>query len=82
MHLVPTPVQPDLLRAAEDIREGVTTGEIIGLGVIVQLRGGRFFVDVFGRMLREPHSARGWVLSLDDCLREIAQRKKDTNTTR
>lgn len=82
MQLVSTPIQPDLAQAAADLAEGIQSGEVIGLGVIVQLRGGRFFVDVFGRMVREPHSARGWLLSLDDCLREIGERKKNTDTTR
>ncbi len=81
MQLIHTPIQPDLEHAVQDIAEGVAGGAIIGLGVVVQLRGGKFFVDVFGRMVKEPHNARGWVASLDDCLREIGHGRKDAATT-
>ena len=82
MQLVPTLVPPDLLAAANDIVTGVESGNIIGLGVVVQLRGGMFFVDVLGRMTRDPHSARGWVQSLDDCLRVIGDERRGRKTTR
>jgi hypothetical protein len=82
LHLIPTPIPSDLRQAASDLKDGVEVGEITGLGVVVTLRGGRFFVDCFGRLAREPHHGRGLVLSLDDCLREIAARKHGTSTTR
>lgn len=83
MHqLVPTPIPEDMLTACNDLLEGVVSGEITGLGVVVVLRRRRFFVDCFGEMVRDPHGARGWVASLDDCLREIGLRKYDTDTTR
>jgi hypothetical protein len=81
VQLVSTPIPPDLENAGQQLSEGIGSGEIIGLGVIVQLRGGKFFVDVFGRMVKEPHNARGWVRSLDDCLREIGQARKGSTTT-
>ena len=58
------------------------SGKITGLGVVVVLRGRRFFVDAFGRMERDPVFARGALLSLDDCLRDMGQRRKDNDTTR
>lgn len=81
-HLIHTPLHPDLARVASDINDGVQAREIVGLGVVVMLRGNRFFVDAFGSMTRDPHAARGYVAALDDCLREIGARKKDTHTTR
>lgn len=81
MHLVQSAVHPGLLAAAQDIMEGVASGDIIGLGVVVQLRGGKFFVDALGRMVREPHNARGWVASLDDHLRRIADERNSFHTT-
>jgi hypothetical protein len=52
------------------------------LGVVAITRGRRFFVDVFGSMVRDPHAARGYVAELDDCLREIGHQRRNTNTTR
>jgi hypothetical protein len=78
---VPTPIPPDMLQAAMDILEGVKSGQITGLGIVVTVRKRRFFVDCFGDLVRDPHGARGWVASLDDCLREIAHRKKNSSTT-
>jgi hypothetical protein len=77
--LVPTPIPPDLMHAAVEIAEGVEKGAIIGMGVVVQLRGGKFYVDVLGRMTRDPHNARGWLRSLDDCLRTLGERERDTS---
>lgn len=82
MQLVPTPIPPDLNQAAVDLSDGVKSGEIVGLGVIVQLRGGNFFVDVFGRMVRQPWDARGWLRSLDDCLRELGEERRHRDTTK
>ncbi len=81
MQLVPTPMAPDLRQAAADIQEGVNSGEFVGLGIVVIQRGGRFFVDAFGAVARNPHASRGFVAELSDCLHEIGQRKKNTNTT-
>lgn len=81
MQLVPTPIPPDLRAAGNDIAEGIASGDITGLGVVVILRGGRFFVDAFGTVARNPHASRGFVAELSDCLHEIGQRKKNTNTT-
>jgi hypothetical protein len=82
MELVHTPIQQDLLAACADLTEGVKAGHIIGLGVVVQLRGGKFFVDALGRMTKQPHSARGWLLSLDDCLRKMGDERREHGTTR
>jgi hypothetical protein len=82
VQLIPTMIPSDLRQAAADIKDGVESGEITGLGLVVTLRGGRFFVDCFGRVAREPHHGRGLTLALDDCLREIAARKHGTSTTR
>lgn len=83
MQLVPTPIQADLYQAAVvDIPEGVRSGLIVGLCVVAQLRGGHFFVDVFGRTVKQPWDARGWVRSLDDCLREIGEQRRERGTTR
>lgn len=82
LHLVQTPLAPDLQAAGEDIADGIRSGLIVGLGVIVLLKGRRFFVDAFGTLPSDPHAGRGYVAELDDCLREIGHRKRDTNTTR
>lgn len=79
--IIHTPVPPQLIRAAEDILEGVRSGEITGLGVVVTLKRRRFFVDAFGELVRDPHGARGWVASLDDCLRDIGNAKHGSHTT-
>lgn len=81
MQLVQTPSPPDLRQFVADLAEGVEAGDITGMGAIVVLKGRRFFVDVFGSMARDPYAARGYVLELDDCLREIGKRRKNTNTT-
>lgn len=81
MELVQTPIQPDLLAGSKDIVEGIESGHIVGLAVVVQLRGGKFFVDVMGRMSKQPHSARGWVLALDDYLRDLAGQRNHRSTT-
>lgn len=81
MQLVPTPIAPDLRAAASDIQEGVQSGEITGLGIVVIARGGRFFVDAFGSVARNPHASQGFTMELIHCLHEIGQRKKNTNTT-
>jgi len=82
MQLVPAPIPADLEQASRDIADGVQSGDIVGLGVVVQLRDGNFFVDVLGRMTRRPWDARGWLLSLDDYLREIGDRRRHTPSTR
>jgi hypothetical protein len=33
-------------------------------------------------MTKQPHSARGWLLSLDDCLRKIGDERREHGTTR
>ena len=81
MQLIPTPIPADLKQAAQDIHDGVSNGHITGLGIIVITRGRRFFVDAFGSIVRDPHAARGYVLSLDDCLREIGSHRRDRTTT-
>lgn len=80
-HLVPNQISPGMLEACQDLVEGIESGQVVGLGIVVQLRRNRFFVDVFGDLLRNPHAARGFVASLDDCLREIGRQKRDTSTT-
>lgn len=82
LHLVSSPIQPALQKCVDDLSEGVATGAIIGLGVVVVLRGRRFFVDAFGSMVRTPHESRGLVAELDDCLRELGRKRRDTHTTR
>ena len=79
--LVATPIQPDLHAAVRDLVEGVDTGEITGLGVIVTTRHRRFFVDAFGSLTRDPFAPRGYIASLDDCLRDIGQRRRERSTT-
>lgn len=81
MQLVHTPSPPDLRQFAADLQEGVESGDVTGIGAIVVLKGRRFYVDVFGSMVRDPYGARGYVAELDDCLREIGKRRKNTNTT-
>lgn len=71
-------VDQNLLRAAEDILEGVRAGKITGLGLVVTLRDDRFFTDYFGDLRRWPWEARGWLRGLDDQLREECARQHDT----
>ena len=82
LHLISSPVSPDLQRCVDDLREGVASGHITGLAIVASLRGRRFFVDVFGSLARTPHECRGMVAELDDCLREIGIRRRDNHTTR
>jgi hypothetical protein len=82
LQLIPTPVPADMANAVDSLAEGIKAGEVGGLALIVVLKNRRFFVDCFGSMARDPHAARGYTLALDDCLRNIAQRKLDTHTTR
>lgn len=79
--LVPNQISPGMLDACRDLVDGVESGQVVGIGIIVMLRRNRFFVDAFGELTRNPHAARGFVASLDDCLREMGRSKKDTNTT-
>lgn len=81
MQLVPTPIPPDIREAASDIFALSEAGELTGLGVVVVLKGGRYFVDAFGSMVRNPGPARGYVLDLLDCLGEIGKQRKNSNTT-
>jgi hypothetical protein len=81
MQLVPTPIQHDLLAATADLIEGVKSGHIVGLAVVVELRGGNFFVDALGRITRRPWCARGWLKSLDDLLYEIGEQRRGRSTT-
>jgi hypothetical protein len=82
MELVSTPIQHDLLAGCQDLVEGVASGHIIGLGVVVQLRGGKFFVDAIGRITKQPHSARGWTMALVDHFGRIAEERNHHGTTR
>lgn len=81
LQLVPTPAPPDLHKFVQDLAEGVQAGDVTGLGVVVMMKGRRFFVDVFGQMARFPFESRGMVAELDDCLRDLGRRRKDTDTT-
>lgn len=81
LQLVPTPASPDLNRFAQDFQDSVRSGEVIGVGVVVMMRGRRFWVDVFGQMTRYPFESIGPVGELEQCLRELGRRRKDTNTT-
>lgn len=80
-HLVPNPLHADMEHAVQDLQEGIRDGQIIGLGIVVLLKGRRFFVDALGAMVRFPHESRGFVAELDDCLRDLGRRSRDTNTT-
>lgn len=79
--LVPTPAPPDMSRFVDDLASSVASGDVTGLGVVVMMKGRRVFVDVFGQMMRFPIESRGFVAELDDCLREISHKRRDTNTT-
>jgi hypothetical protein len=81
IELIETPIPPDMEVAAENIVEGVRNGMIVGLGIVVVLKGRRFFVDAFGTLLREPHSGRGYVASLDDFLHDLGSHQRDRSTT-
>lgn len=81
LQLVHTPAAPDMQRFAEDLSTGVTSGDVIGLGVVVLLKGRRFFVDCFGQMERFPFENIGAVGELERCLRELGRQRTDTNTT-
>jgi hypothetical protein len=82
LQLVHSPSPPDLQRFVADLTEGVASGEVSGLGVVVMLKGRRFFVDCFGQMARNPFECIGLVGELEHCLREIGRARRDTNTTR
>lgn len=81
LQLVSTPAPPDLERFSQDLAEGVPAGEVLGLGVIVILKGRRFFVDCFGVMARSPFEYIGTLGELEHCLRELGRKRKDTSTT-
>lgn len=81
MQLIHTPISSDMRQAGKDLQEGIEAGEIIGLGVVAVVKGGRFFVDAFGAVARNPHASQGFTMELIHCLHEIGQRKKNTNTT-
>ncbi len=81
LHLIQSPSPPDIQRFADDLKSGVQAGDITGLGVVVMLRNRRFFVDAFGQMARNPFECIGLVGELEECLREIGRRRRDTNTT-
>ena len=80
--LIANPISPELRSAVDDLVEGVESGHVVGLGIVVVLKRNRFFVDAFGELVRNPHAGRGLIASLDDCLREIGDRRKDVATTR
>jgi hypothetical protein len=80
-NLISTPIASDMERACEELLDGVRSGHVTGLGVVVVVKGRRFFVDALGSMVRHPHESRGFVAELDDCLREIARKRRDTDTT-
>jgi hypothetical protein len=81
MQLIPTPIAPDLQAAANEIQTIVQSGQAVGLGVVVVLRGGHYFVDAFGSMVRNPGPSKGFVLDLIDCLAEIGRKRKAAQTT-
>lgn len=81
LQLVHTPAPPDLGRFAQDLLEGVESGDVTGLGVVVMLKGRRFFVDCFGQMSRNPFECIGLVGELEHCLRELGRKRRDTSTT-
>lgn len=81
IHVVKQEVPADLMHASSDIANGIMIGEIVGLGVIAMLRSQRFFVDSYGEVRRNPHLARGLLLSLDDHLRALLQDRADTSST-
>ena len=79
--LVPNPISHDLTDACEDLVLGVREGHIVGLGVVVILKRNRFFVEALGELTRNPYAGRGMIASLDDCLREIGNKRRDSMTT-
>jgi hypothetical protein len=83
MRLIPTPLAPTDLRAGlEDLMQGVDSGHVIGLGLVVMVRGGDFFVDSLGLIRRRPHDARGWTHSLMDHFKELGEIRNHAATTR
>jgi hypothetical protein len=79
--LIQTPIDHNLERACEELLDGIRSGQVTGLGIVVMIKGRRFFVDALGAMVSSPHESRGLVAELDDCLREIGRKRRDTNTT-
>lgn len=82
VQLIQAPIPADMANAVENLSDGVRGGHVVGLGLVVILKGRRFFVDCFGTLAREPHSGRGYVAALDDCLRELGRQQIDRSTTR
>ncbi len=75
--LISTTLSKDTIEACEQLLESARAGNVIGLGVVVVLRGRRFLVDVIGEANRDPIFTRGALHALDDCLREhIANGRK------
>lgn len=81
LQLVPTPAPPDLERFAQELPGAIESGDVVGLGVIVIMRGRRFWVDCFGQMARMPWENLGLVGELEHCLRELGRKRRDSNTT-
>lgn len=81
MQLLHDSISRDALEAASTIKEGVESGDVVGLVFGLQLRGRRYVVNVAGQCARDPTFARGIVGAIEDELRALIQGKADSDTT-
>lgn len=79
--LIQQHISSDTVEACEQLLANAKSGQIIGLGVLVMLKKRRYLVDTTGEVSRDPVWARGALMSLDDCLRDQVQGRKDSATT-
>lgn len=74
-------ISRDTSEAAKIIKEGVDSGDIVGMVFALQLRGRRYAVNVAGQCARDPTFARGMCGAIDDELREMIQGRAASDTT-
>ena len=77
---LPAHLSNDPATACTELLEAAHAGQIVGLAVVMLYRRNRFSVDVVGDAVRVPVVMRGALRELDDCLREISHRRRDTPT--
>lgn len=70
-HLVPTKISDETLRKVARVHAKILDGDVIGVVIVAEHRGGHFTADIAGESRRAIDRTRGRLLAVDDALAKL-----------
>lgn len=74
--LVPDSLSHDTIEASQQLAEMAAAGQIVGIGVVVMLKGRNYWVNSAGECRRNPTWTRGMPRDLDDELGAMSRQHR------